>query len=127
MVVAPVSMGSMGSTCKWMQMYRALGYDISLLTFTQECSQEILGKFGITFTGPGVSLALQKTTFNRQRYYRKHYWLLHLTNSLEDAKIVELGRSTDLRNAKYNFMSSSTKRIMLHRKLGFIHFYLHLF
>ncbi|GBN85927.1 PiggyBac transposable element-derived protein 2 [Araneus ventricosus] len=57
------------------RLYRALGHDISLLQFTRECSQEILGKFGIPSIGHGRSLVLQKNAFNQQRYDRKDHWL----------------------------------------------------
>ncbi|GBM78794.1 hypothetical protein AVEN_81963-1 [Araneus ventricosus] len=57
------------------RLYRALGHDISLLQFTREGSQEILGKFGIPSIGPGRSLVLQKNAFNQQSYDRKDHWL----------------------------------------------------
>ncbi|GBL63683.1 PiggyBac transposable element-derived protein 3 [Araneus ventricosus] len=57
------------------RLYRALEHDISLLQFTRECSQEILGKFGIPSIGHGISLVLQKNAFNQQRYDRKDHWL----------------------------------------------------
>ncbi|GBN23920.1 PiggyBac transposable element-derived protein 2 [Araneus ventricosus] len=57
------------------RLYRALGHDISLLQFTHECSQEVLGKFGMPSIGHGRSLVLQKNAFNQQRYDRKDHWL----------------------------------------------------
>lgn len=56
-------------------LYRLMGNDISLLQFTRECSQELLGKFGTPPTGPGRALVLQKNAFEQQRYDRKDHWL----------------------------------------------------
>ncbi len=82
------------------RVYKNFGNDISLLDFTRQCAQELLGRYGTLPSGPGKPLTITHKAKNELRFDQRNHWIVK--SEQKHARCKKCGGRTGYKCEKCN-------------------------